>query len=70
MPSVVALPDQCPCRWQGVRTATRKIVFNESGKPWLLHDLERDPGERRNLAGEGEHTAEFAAAQALLKATD
>lgn len=50
MPSVVALPDQCDRLWRGVRTATRKLVLNEAGSPWMLFDLERDPGELNNLA--------------------
>lgn len=52
MPSVVALPDQCDRAWQGVRTATRKLVLNPDGSPWLFFDLERDPEEQRNLVGD------------------
>lgn len=50
MPSVVALPDQCDRIWRGVRTPRRKLVLNADGTPWLFFDLERDPGETRNLA--------------------
>lgn len=63
MPSVVALPHQCDRRWRGVRTATRKLVLNEDGTPWLFFDLERDPLEMENLAGEqgrGRELAELA----------
>ena len=49
MPSVVALPQQCDRVWRGVRTATRKLVLNADGSPWLLFDLERDPLEQKNL---------------------
>lgn len=52
MPSVVALPHQCDRVWRGVRTSTRKLVLNEDGTPWLFFDLERDPLEMKNLAGE------------------
>ncbi len=51
MPSVVALPDQCDRQWHGVRTASRKAVWNAEGTPWLLFDLERDPEETTNLVG-------------------
>lgn len=48
MPSRVQLPDQCDRIWRGVRTATRKLVLNDDGSPWLLFDLERDPAELEN----------------------
>jgi arylsulfatase A-like enzyme len=51
MPSVVRLPDQCDRIWAAVRSATRKLVLNEDGSPWLFFDLEKDPLEERNLAG-------------------
>ena len=51
MPSVVALPHQCDRVWHGVRTKTRKLVFNPDGTPWLFFDLENDPLEMKNLAG-------------------
>ncbi|MEX2044681.1 MAG: sulfatase-like hydrolase/transferase, partial [Opitutus sp.] len=50
MPSVVALPHQCDRPWNGVRTASRKLVLNTDGSPWMFFDLERDPLELRNLA--------------------
>ena len=52
MPSVVALPHQCDRVWRGLRTPTRKLVLNADGSPWLFFDLERDPLERENLAGD------------------
>ena len=61
MPSVVALPHQCDRIWRGVRTATRKLVLNEDGSPWLFFDLERDPLERMNLVGDPARAAEIAA---------
>lgn len=61
MPSVVALPDQCDRAWSGVRTATRKLVLNPDGSPWLLFDLEKDPLELRNLAGDPSRAADISA---------
>ncbi|MCX6953463.1 MAG: sulfatase-like hydrolase/transferase [Verrucomicrobia bacterium] len=52
MPAVVALPHQCDRVWRGVRTRTRKLVVDGRGEPWLFFDLERDPGETTNLAGD------------------
>ena len=52
MPSVVTLPYQCDRVWRGVRTKTRKLVLNADGSPWLLFDLENDPLETKNLAGD------------------
>jgi arylsulfatase A-like enzyme len=66
MPSVVALPDQCDRKWTGVRTAARKLVLNEDGSPWLLHDLDADPLETRNLAGEPSRAAEIAELRSLV----
>jgi arylsulfatase A-like enzyme len=66
MPSVVALPDQCDRKWKGVRTANRKLVLNEDGSPWLLFDLESDPLETRNLAGEPSRAAEISELRAQV----
>ena len=60
MPSVVALPHQCDRVWRGVRTARRKLVLNADGSPWLFFDLENDPLETRNLAGETAWVREIA----------
>jgi hypothetical protein len=60
MPSVIELPDQCDRAWAGVRTAERKLVLVGSGRPWLFYDLERDPLEMTNLAGEPSRSAEIA----------
>jgi arylsulfatase A-like enzyme len=60
MPSVVRLPDQCPTAWSGVRTAGRKLVLGEDGRPWLFFDLEDDPLEERNLAAEPARAGEVA----------
>jgi arylsulfatase A-like enzyme len=37
--------------WRGIRTAQYMYARWESG-PWLLYDLEQDPYELKNLAGE------------------
>ncbi len=50
MPSVVALPHQCDRVWSGVRSATRKQIFNADGSRWLEFDLENDPLETTNKA--------------------
>lgn len=50
MPSIVQLPDQCDRVWRGIRSATRKLVLNESGEIWLYFDLQQDPAEQVNLA--------------------
>lgn len=66
MPSVVALPHQCDRVWRGVRTATRKLVLNADGSPWLFFDLEKDPLEQRNLAAEPAWRAEIEALRARV----
>jgi arylsulfatase A-like enzyme len=59
MPSVVSLPDQCDRKWSGARTGSRKLILNEDGSPWLYFDLENDPLELRNLAGEAAHAEDI-----------
>ncbi|MBL9187421.1 MAG: sulfatase-like hydrolase/transferase [Opitutaceae bacterium] len=66
MPAVVALPDQCDHVWRGVRTATRKLVLNADGSPWLFFDLEKDPGEQVNLADDPARAAEITALRAWV----
>lgn len=66
MPSVVALPHQCDRVWRGVRTATRKLVLNDDGSPWLFFDLERDPGEMNNLVLERSCADEMAVLRAQV----
>ncbi len=67
MPSVVALPHQCDRVWRGVRTPRRKLVLNADGSPWLFFDLERDPLELKNLAGDPTRAAEIAELVAILQ---
>lgn len=66
MPSVVALPDQCPRVWRGVRTPTRKLVLNADDSPWLFFDLGADPAELHNLAADPLRGGELAALRALV----
>ena len=66
MPSVVRLPHQCDRVWRGLRTPRRKIVFNADGTPWLFFDLEHDPWELRNLAGDPARAEEILAGRGLL----
>lgn len=65
MPSVVGLPQQCDRIWRGWRTASRKLVLNEDGSPWLFFDLENDPLERTNLAAEPAWRGEIERLRAL-----
>ncbi len=60
MPSVVRLPWQCDRTWRGWRSATRKVVLNADGSPWLFFDLENDPGETANLVEEPSRRDELA----------
>lgn len=52
MPAATEIPLQCPVAWRGFRSAKHKLVLNAEGNPWLYFDLERDPLETRNLAGD------------------
>ena len=70
MPSVVALPHQCDRRWRGLRTATRKLIVDaDSGRPWFLFDLERDPLETTNLVDDPVWRGEIVALAAMLERT-
>jgi arylsulfatase A-like enzyme len=67
MPSVVSLPDQCDRAWAGVRSAGRKLVLNGDRSPWLYFDLERDPLEMSNLAGDPSRAGELGELAALVR---
>jgi arylsulfatase A-like enzyme len=49
MPSVVRLPNQCPFRWRGKRSASRKLIYDESERLVMEFDLAQDPLEQHNL---------------------
>jgi arylsulfatase A-like enzyme len=65
MPSVPPFPMQCDRRWSGVRTGKRKLVLGPGGRPWLHFDLENDPAETVNLAGDPSRAAEIRELRAL-----
>jgi arylsulfatase A-like enzyme len=58
MPSVVRLPHQCDRVWRGVRGCNRKLVLDGDRRPWLFFDLESDPLELHNLAGDPSRASE------------
>jgi arylsulfatase A-like enzyme len=60
MPSVAPFPLQGDRVWRGVRTATRKLVLNADGTPWLFFDLDADPLEMCNLAADPKRGREMA----------
>jgi arylsulfatase A-like enzyme len=66
MPSVVGLPDQCDRVWRGLRTSARKLVLDGDGLPWLFFDLQKDPLEMTNLAGEPSRAPEIARLKASI----
>ncbi len=67
MPSVVNLPHQCDRAWRGLRSATRKLVLNPDGSPWLFFDLAQDPLEETNLVGDPAWTAEVQGFSAIVQ---
>jgi arylsulfatase A-like enzyme len=43
--------DDTPGAWRGIRTRTH-VYAKFQDKPWMLHDIEKDPFEMRNLVDE------------------
>lgn len=66
MPAAAGIPHQCPVAWRGFRTAQHKLVLNADGSPWLYFDLERDPLEMKNLAGDPARSGEVEALSRLI----
>jgi arylsulfatase A-like enzyme len=66
MPVAAALPRQCERAWRGFRSGRHKLVLNADGSPWLYFDLERDPWELNNLAGDPARAKDIAELRALL----
>jgi len=59
MPAATEIAQQCPVAWRGFRSAQHKLVLNEDGTPWLYFDLEKDPLEMKNLAGDPARSKEI-----------
>ncbi len=72
MPAATDIPLQCQHAWRGFRSAKHKLVLRDEAKgmgsstgsgqvlrPWLYFDLENDPLELKNLAGDPARQAEI-----------
>ncbi len=75
MPAATEIAQQCPVAWRGFRSAQHKLVLKAdeptelgpspaggSGqglRPWLYFDLEKDPLEMKNLAGDPARSGEI-----------
>ncbi len=60
MPAATEIALQCPDPWRGFRSAKHKLVLRADGSPWLYFDLEHDPLEMKNLAGDPARRQEIA----------
>ncbi|WP_091055085.1 sulfatase-like hydrolase/transferase [Opitutus sp. GAS368] len=59
MPTATEIAQQCPVAWRGFRSAKHKLVLKADGTPWLYFDLEKDPMEMKNLAGDPARAGEI-----------
>ena len=59
MPAATEIALQCPVAWRGFRSAQHKLVLNADRTPWLYFDLEKDPLEMKNLAGDPARSGEI-----------
>ncbi len=66
MPTASDIAQQCPVAWRGFRSAKHKLVLKADGTPWLYFDLERDPPEMKNLAGDPARAGEIETLRRLL----
>ena len=66
MPSATEITLQCPVAWHGFRSARHKLILNADGTPWLYFDLEKDPMELKNLAGDPAWQQEIADLRNLI----
>lgn len=66
MPAATEIALQCPVAWRGFRSAQHKLVLNEDGTPWMYFDLEKDPLEMKNLAGDPARSGEIEEFRKLL----
>jgi len=66
MPAATEIAQQCPVAWRGFRSAQHKLVLNEDGTPWLYFDLQKDPLEMKNLAGDPAKSGEIETLRRLL----
>jgi arylsulfatase A-like enzyme len=74
MPAATEIAQQCPVAWRGFRSAQHKLVLKQEPSPstgsgqtetvWLYFDLEKDPLEMKNLAGDPARSGEI---QELMK---
>ena len=66
MPSATEIALQCPVAWHGFRSTKHKLVLNADGTPWLYFDLQHDPLEMKNLAGDPARAGEIRELVALM----
>jgi arylsulfatase A-like enzyme len=66
MPTASDIAQQCPVAWRGFRSAQHKLILKADGTPWLYFDLEKDPLEMKNLAGDPARRAEIEELRQLL----
>jgi arylsulfatase A-like enzyme len=59
MPAATEIALQCPVEWRGFRSVLHKLVLNADGTPWLYFDLQNDPLEMKNLAGDPARSKEI-----------
>jgi hypothetical protein len=78
MPTATEIALQCPVAWRGFRSAKHKLVLKKESDPspstgsgqtetvWLYFDLEKDPLEMKNLAGDPARSGEIEALRKLF----